>query len=932
MYLAHIGTPHEGSQPHSGRYKYGSGENPMQGIPKSQGEWLSDTAKRIRKENPNITAAELARALGFKSQNQMRIAISASDAQRNMYRERAAIKLKNKGYSKSAIARELGVSITVVTKLLEPNETSRHKVILNTADVIRDSIAKQGAVDTGPFVNMHMGVSESDFRSALKILEDEGYKRWYFHVEQLGTRGNETTVTVLADPKQVSWKEINSDPQKIGTIVEYSTDCGKTYYSPQKPVDVSSKRVSVCYAEDGGKDKDGVIELRRGVDDLSLGGSNYAQVRISVDGTHYLKGMAVYSDDLPPGVDIRYNTSKTKDVPMMSDDKDNTVLKPMKKSIVDGEEVISPTNPFGATIYQKQYVDKDGKPHQSAINFVNEEGAWGDGWSSSLSSQFLSKQTRSLAKDQLKKAYDQRKAEFDDIMSMTNPVVKEYLLEKFADECDGAAVHLKAAAMPRQAWHAILPLSSTKENEIFAPNYNDGETVVLIRYPHAGRFEIPELTVNNKNEEGRRVIGQNARDAVGIHPRVAEQLSGADFDGDTVLVIPNNDGKIKVHEALKGLENFDHKVQFRAYDGMTRVGEGDGFNKQRQMGMISNLITDMTILGADYSKIERAVKHSMVIIDAEKHNLDWRASEKEFRIQELRDEFQNGGGASTLISRAKNEKRVDDRRAGVWITDPITGKKKKQLVNPETGDKEYEPTEKKKKKKTKVDGVDTWVETDKPVQTTSTQMAEAKDAFELSSGSPMETVYANHANSLKDLARKSRLEALSVEYHPVTTKALKARYSDELESLEKKLNVALMNAPLERRAQAIGNSLFRQERDANPGMSASDAKKAKARALAAARAQVGAGKKKIGSPDLPITDREWEAIQSGAVSKDFLRKILSNSDIDVIKSLSRPKPQSTISSSDKNRVRSLRSNGATNAEIAQALGISVSSVQAILSE
>ena len=59
-------------------------------------------------------------------------------------------------------------------------------------------------------------------------------------------------------------------------------------------------------------DKDGVIEIRSGVDDLSLGDSHYAQVRILVDGNTYLKGMAVYSDDLPDGVDVMFNTNKKK--------------------------------------------------------------------------------------------------------------------------------------------------------------------------------------------------------------------------------------------------------------------------------------------------------------------------------------------------------------------------------------------------------------------------------------------------------------------------------------------------------------------------------------------------------------------------------------------------------------------------------------------
>ena len=88
----------------------------------------------------------------------------------------------------------------------------------------------------------------------------------------------------------------------------------------------------VRYADDVGSDgvkgieKDGVIELRRGVEDLDLNGNRYAQVRILVDGTHYLKGMAVYSDDMPDGVDVVFNTNKKKGTPALGP-KDNTVLK-----------------------------------------------------------------------------------------------------------------------------------------------------------------------------------------------------------------------------------------------------------------------------------------------------------------------------------------------------------------------------------------------------------------------------------------------------------------------------------------------------------------------------------------------------------------------------------------------------------------------------
>ena len=51
--------------------------------------------------------------------------------------------------------------------------------------------------------------------------------------------------------------------------------------------------------------KCGVIELRKGVADISLGGRRYAQVRIRVGNARAcIKGMAVYSDVIPAGYDV----------------------------------------------------------------------------------------------------------------------------------------------------------------------------------------------------------------------------------------------------------------------------------------------------------------------------------------------------------------------------------------------------------------------------------------------------------------------------------------------------------------------------------------------------------------------------------------------------------------------------------------------------
>src|SRR5438874_783466 len=103
----------------------------------------------------------------------------------------------------------------------------------------------------------------------------------------------------------------------------------------------------------------------------------------------------------------------------------------------------------------------------------------------------------------------------------------------------GATV--RQIAVPGQGTHIILPIDTLNEGELYAPNFRNGERVVLIRHPHGGKYEIPELTVNNNHPESKRLLG-DAKDAIGIHHKVAEKLSGADFDADTVLVIPNPHG------------------------------------------------------------------------------------------------------------------------------------------------------------------------------------------------------------------------------------------------------------------------------------------------------------------------------------------------------------------------------------------------------
>lgn len=875
--LEHYGTPR-----HSGRYPWGSGEDPYQ---HEDGFYGQVTTMR----KSGMSEKEIAKAMGM-STTVLRQRLSIAKDELKASRAAQALRLKDKGYSNTKIGELLSpddpLPESTVRNLLKPALTQRANATREAAETLKEAVKENQYIDVGAGTEIYLGVSKTKMNTALQLLKEEGYEVKNIQVDQLGT-DHKTTIKVLCPPEHGSYSEIYQNLEKIAPPMGHRIiDTGTTAAGIKPPVSIDPDRVAIRYAEDGGTLMDGVILLRPTSSDLTLGESRYAQVRVKVGDGLYLKGMAMYSDDIPEGKDILFNTNKHEGTPF------NKVLKELKDD---------PDNPFGATVSQREYTDKDGTKHLSPLNIVNEEGSWED-WSRSLSSQMLSKQPVPLAKRQLDQAYDEKKKEFDEIMSLTNPVVKAKLLKEFSDECDSSAVHLKAAALPRQSNKVILPFPDMDEGEVYAPGYRDGEKVVLIRHPHGGTFEIPTLTVNNSQKTADKYI-HNAKDAIGINAKVAERLSGADFDGDTVLVIPVSSGpgsKVKTSAPLKGLEGFSPTEYYPAYDGMPKVSDKTGFHKQTEMGKISNLITDMTIKGAKPDEIARAVRHSMVVIDAEKHNLNWKQSFVDNGIAELKEKYQGGKnkGASTLISKAKSEARVPQRSQRIDI-DPETGEK----IFRETGST-YEK------------GGRTITRMSK-----STKMAETKDARELSSGTEMEEVYADYANRMKALgneARKEYIHTPSLKYSP----SAKKTYQAEVDTLNSKLMVAKKNAPLERQAQLKANLEVSAKLKNNPDLDKDQVKRLKGQALTGARIRTGANKIRV-----KITPKEWEAIQAGAITGSKLKEILDNTDTDVVRAYATPRKSSSLSSSQLSRAKRLLDSGNyTQAEVADQLGISVSTL------
>lgn len=975
--LSHIGMPRR-----SGRYPWGSGENPYQ-------HGMDFLARYENLKKQGMTDVQIAKELnmlndkGEPSTGILRLEKKYCNDMRKIHQMQTANALKKDGLGPTEIGRKMGLPESTVRSLLDPTSQQRTELAKNTADFLRDQCDKKGMIDVG--VNVERELSGMDLSSynickelniskerldeALYILKKEGYEVYSGRFDQINNPGQKTTQKVLCPPG-TQHKEIYN-LENVHTIMDYTShDGGQSFDKFVYPKSLDSKRLKVLLADevgpDGerGVDKDGIIQIRRGVEDLSLGSAKYSQVRILVDGNKYLKGMAVYSDNMPDGVDVIFNSNKT------------SYEKALKDIKTD-----DPMNPFGSLIKpggQSYYIDKNGNKQLSLINKTRDEGDWND-WTDALPSQFLSKQALPMVKKQLSIAKSDKQAEFDAICELNNPTIKKHYLEKFAESCDSAAVHLKAAALPGQKYRVMIPVNTLKDNEVYAPQFENGTKLALIRYPHAGTFEIPILTVNNKHAPAKKLLGDDVDDAIGVSKKNAERLSGADFDGDTVMCIPTHDpkGRVKITSTppLKGLEGFDPQMAYPERKGMKYMKDpvtGKDAT-QTEMGKISNLITDMTLFGAPSDEMARAVRHSMVVIDAGKHKLDYKRSEAENDIAGLKKKWQkdmrddDGSGASTIVSKAKGQETVDkrqgtpkinvkgkswydpsrpegsliynkaddlfypdreyDKDTGIATIRTKNGKKISYDVKDAAARKKYAPVQ-----RISDDGTVYFTNEDGDIEyrtktrsQRSTKMAETDDAYSLVSAArhPVELAYADYANSMKALANKARMEYVNTKETEYSA-AAKRTYSQEVNSLLAKLNDAELNSVRERAAQRKANIEVENAKANNANLKKGDIKKIGQRALNSARSDVGSVTRK--NRNILITDREWEAIQAGAISKTQLKKILNNADTDSLRERAMPKTTKSLSASQISRIKQLSTQGYTLAEIAKKVGKSPSTV------
>ena len=316
-----------GTPRHSGRYPWGSGDNPYQ----RYADFLGNYEKL---KDKGLTATEIAKAMGMTT-SVMRAKISIANDEIRKERAAMAMKLKDKGYSNPAIAKRMGLpSESSVRSLLKPVSDQRARQTEELMKVLKQCVEDGKYVDVGGGSELRLNVSEQKLKNACIILAEQGYKIHSLKTQQAGTP-YKTTLKILTKD-DVPLEEVKAHKGDVVIPNYYSEDHGFTLRPIEKPVAIDGSRVFVRYGDDGGRERDGTIELRRNVEDLDLHNALYAQVRISVkqdpkgEGTHYLKGMALYSDDIPDGYDIVFNTKKPEGTPMFGESSDTSVLKPIK--------------------------------------------------------------------------------------------------------------------------------------------------------------------------------------------------------------------------------------------------------------------------------------------------------------------------------------------------------------------------------------------------------------------------------------------------------------------------------------------------------------------------------------------------------------------------------------------------------------------------
>src|SRR5699024_9622536 len=214
-------------------------------------------------------------------------------------------------------AEKTGLSPSTVRNRLKPEANRKARQLDAAMTTLKAQVDNKSYLDISAGTEAAMGVTIGQKEKAVRALLNEGYTRHVVKVPQLGT--NEPTTTLVLAKPGTTWKEVHENRLDIQPFSGSVEDNKVTPDGWVKPLSIDPKRVGVKFIEDGGALNDGTIHIRPGAKDLDMGGNRFVQARIQVGDKHYLKGVAIASDDMPDGVDVLFFSNKHKAKGKLSD-------------------------------------------------------------------------------------------------------------------------------------------------------------------------------------------------------------------------------------------------------------------------------------------------------------------------------------------------------------------------------------------------------------------------------------------------------------------------------------------------------------------------------------------------------------------------------------------------------------------------------------
>ena len=233
--LIHYGTPR-----HSGRYPWGSGENPYQ----RQKDFTSHV-KALKQRG--MSEVEIAKAMDM-STGQLRAKLSNAKIEMRAAQKAELQRLIDKGYSVNAASKRMDIPESTCRTLLSESSQQRFDKQNATAQMLKDQVEAKGYLDVGKGTEQWLGVSSTKLGNCLDLLKEQGYSVRNVQITQIGT-GEKTTIKVLTKDDK-TYKDIYDNMDKIRPVADVYLEDDK-WRTVEPPRSVSSDRIEINYTQNG---------------------------------------------------------------------------------------------------------------------------------------------------------------------------------------------------------------------------------------------------------------------------------------------------------------------------------------------------------------------------------------------------------------------------------------------------------------------------------------------------------------------------------------------------------------------------------------------------------------------------------------------------------------------------------------------------------